>query len=165
MDIAAATQDSSSPEVVQFPFGAHYSDGSIITRADEIPWTPWGMPGTWFKLLDVNDDFGWMVFLLKVDAGTPATMHKHFSAANAFTLEGWWGYEGRVVKAGQFIKEAGGISHAPMVGPEGTVMLAFGFGPVGGLDDDGNLVGAIDIDWMYNAAMANGAADHIVRKV
>jgi 2,4'-dihydroxyacetophenone dioxygenase len=159
-EIAPASVDG-----VHYKYGSHYSDGSIITRADEMPWTPWGMPGTHFKLLDINDDFGWFVFLLKVDPGTVAPMHKHFSAANAFTIEGWWGYEGRIVNAGQFIKEAGGISHAPMVGPEGTVMLAFGSGPIAGVDEDGNVVGVIDIDWMVNAAKANGAGDHLIRKV
>lgn len=147
-----------------YTYGTRYFDGSLITRANDIPWTPWGLPGTHFKLLDVNDDFGWMVFLLKVDPGTPPVMHKHFSAANAFTLAGWWGYEGRIVKAGEYIKEAGGISHSPIVGPEGTTMLAFGCGPVGGLDENGNLAGVIDIDWMYKAAKANGAADHIIRR-
>lgn len=156
--------DTVDPDAVHFPFGSHYPDGSIISRADEIPWTEWGMPGTWFKLLDVNDDFGFFAILLKVDPGTVAPMHRHFSAAFAFTLEGWWGYEGRIVREGQYIKEAGGIDHAPIVGPEGTIMFAWGNGPVGGLDDDGNLVGVIDIDWMYQAAKANDAADHIVRR-
>ncbi|CAN5550900.1 hypothetical protein BH24ACT15_BH24ACT15_01690 [soil metagenome] len=147
-------------------YGTRYQDGSLITRADEIPWTEWGMPGTWFKLLDVNDDFGWFVFLLKVEPGTQAPDHHHYSAAFAFTLEGWWGYEGRIVQSGQFIKEAGGINHAPIVDPEnGTVMLAFGNGPVAGLNPDGSIAGIIDIEWMYNAAAANGAADHIIRRV
>lgn len=157
-------ESATDPDTQDFPFGSVYSDGSIIARADELPWTEWGMPGTWFKLLDVNDDFGFFAILLKVDPGTEVAMHRHFSAAFAFTLEGWWGYEGRVVKAGQYFKEAGGIDHAPVVGPEGTTMLAWSNCPIGGLDDNGELAAVIDIDWMYEAAKANGAADHILRK-
>ena len=38
------------------------------------------------------------------------------------------------------------------------------FGPIGGFDDAGNLAGVLDIDWHYQTAKANGAADHITRK-
>ena len=30
----------------------NYPDGSLIVRTRELPWTPWGMAGTQFKLLD-----------------------------------------------------------------------------------------------------------------
>jgi 2,4'-dihydroxyacetophenone dioxygenase len=43
-------------------------------------------------------------------------------------------------------------------------MLGMMFGPLGGCDDDGNIGGVVDNDWHYNAAKANGAAGHIVRK-
>ena len=38
------------------------------------------------------------------------------------------------------------------------------FGPIGGLDDAGNLLGVLDIDWHYQTAKANGAAAQIQRK-
>ena len=59
--------------------------------------------------------------------------------------------------------EAGGINHQPFTGPNGVTMLAFIFGPIGGFDDDGNLAGMLDIEWHYETAKANGAADHILR--
>ena len=46
----------------------------------------------------------------------------------------------------------------------GCVMLGVMFGPLGGFDDAGNLAGVLDIEWHYQTAKANGAADHITRK-
>jgi hypothetical protein len=43
-------------------------------------------------------------------------------------------------------------------------MLGFAFGPIAGLDENVNVNGVIDVDWMYDAGKANGAADQIVRK-
>ena len=68
-------------------------------------------------------------------------------------------------EASTHLVEAGGITHQPFTGPKGVTMLGFMFGPLGGMDDNGNLAGVLDIDWHYQTAKANGAADHIVRKV
>ena len=46
-----------------------YPDGSLIVRAKSIPWTPWGMPGTQFKLLHCDDAQSLLVILLKVEPG------------------------------------------------------------------------------------------------
>jgi 2,4'-dihydroxyacetophenone dioxygenase len=79
-------------------------------------------------------------------------------------LDGGFGYEHGAVFKGDFMCEAGGITHKPVTGEEGVLMLGVMFGPLGGCDDDGNIVGVVDNDWHYEAAKANGAADHIVRK-
>ena len=141
-----------------------YPDGSLIVRAKELPWTPWGMPGTQFKLLHCDDASSLLVILLKVDPGTVAGVHKHFGAAHAYIVEGGFGYEHGEVFAGDYMVEAGGITHQPFTGPQGLVLLGFMFGPIGGFDDAGNLAGVLDIDWHYQTAKANGAADHITRK-
>lgn len=143
----------------------NYPDGSAIVRTRSLPWTPWGMPGTYFKLLHCDDASGMLVILLKVDPGTVAGLHKHFAAAHAFILEGGFGYEHGEVFEGDYMLEAGGITHQPFTGPKGALMLGVTFGPIGGVDEQGNLLGVLDIDWHYNAAKANGAADHIQRKV
>ena len=143
----------------------NYPDGSLIVRTRELPWTPWGMPGTHFKLLHCDDATGLMVILLKVEAGTVAGVHKHFGAAHAYILEGGFGYEHGEVFEGDYLVEAGGITHQPFTGPTGAVMLGFLFGPLGGFDDNGQLAGVLDIDWHVSAARANGAADHIERRV
>jgi 2,4'-dihydroxyacetophenone dioxygenase len=143
----------------------NYPDGSLIVRAKSLPWTPWGMPGTQFKLLHCDDALSLLVILLKVEPGTEAGVHKHFGAAHAFILEGGFGYEHGEVYAGDYLIEAGGITHQPFTGPNGLILLGFMFGPLGGMDEHGQLAGMLDIDWHYNAAKANGAADHILRKI
>ncbi|MBI3524937.1 MAG: cupin domain-containing protein [Betaproteobacteria bacterium] len=152
------TKQAASPlQSVIFP------DGSCIVRAKELPWTPWGMPGTHFKLLHVDDNFSLAVLLIKVEPNTPANPHKHFGAAHAYLLEGGFGYEHGEVFAGDYLVEAGGISHEPHTGADGAVMLGFLFGPLGGIAPDGSLAGLLDIEWHYQTAKANGAADHIRR--
>lgn len=61
-----------------------------------------------------------------------------------------------------FFKEAGQLSHSPDVGPQGSVMLAFGFGPITFHTEDGSVLGVVDHHLMYERAAAAGAADHIV---
>ena len=140
-----------------------YPDGSLIVRTKEIPRTPWGMPGTHFKLLHCDDASSMLVILLKVEPGTIAGVHKHFGAAHAYILEGGFGYEHGEVFEGDYLIEAGGITHQPFTGPNGLILLGFMFGPIGGFDDAGNLAGVLDIEWHYETAKANGAAGHIVR--
>jgi hypothetical protein len=142
----------------------NYPDGSLIVRSREIPWTPWGMPGTQFKLLHCDDASSLLVILLKVEPGTVAGVHKHFGAAHAYILEGGFGYEHGEVFAGDYMVEAGGITHQPFTGPNGLILLGFMFGPIGGFDEAGNLAGVLDIEWHYQTALANGAAGHIQRK-
>ena len=108
--------------------------------------------------------FSMLVILLKVEPGTVAGVHKHFGAAHAYILEGGFGYEHGEVFAGDYMVEAGGITHQPFTGPKGLILLGFMFGPIGGFDEAGNLAGVLDIEWHYQAALANGAAGHIQRK-
>ena len=142
----------------------NFPDGSTIVRARQLKWTPWGMPGTQFKLLHCDDATGLLVILLKVDPGTVAGVHKHFGAAHAYILQGGFGYDHGEAFEGDYLVEGGGIVHQPFTGSGGVTMLGFMFGPLGGMDEQNNLVGVLDIDWHYNAAKANGAADHILRR-
>lgn len=140
-----------------------FDDGSSIVRTASLAWTRWAMPGTWFKLLHLDDEAPSFTILLKVDAGTEAGLHKHFGAAHAFTLEGEWGYEHGTVRAGDYIREAGGVTHAPFTGPQGTVMFATVKGPLAAVDASGQVVAVVDNDWHFAAAKANGAAGHVRR--
>lgn len=124
-----------------------YPDGSLIVRAKELPWTPWGMPGTRFELLHCDDASSLLVILLKVEPGTVAGVHKHFGAAHAYIVDGGFGYEHGEVFAGDHMVEDGGNAHQSLTGPNGLVLLGFMFGPIGGIDDAGNLAGVLDIEW------------------
>jgi 2,4'-dihydroxyacetophenone dioxygenase len=129
---------------------------------ETIPWTPWAMPGTYFKLLNINEANGRFTFLLKVDPGTVAPIHKHLGEGEAFILEGSFGYGDEVGVAGHYSHESAGSLHIPH-SPDGLVMFAISHGPIAGFAPDGALAGLIDVDWMYETAKQNGAADHITR--
>jgi hypothetical protein len=145
----------------QQPNSLVFPDGSSIVRANKLPWTPWAMPGTAFKLLYVNRAIALTVILLKVDPNSEAAVHKHFGDAHAFILKGGFGYEHGEVFEGDYLVEAGGITHTPHTGADGLLMLGFMFGGIGGFNPDGSLAGVLDCDWHYQTAKANGAADHI----
>jgi hypothetical protein len=129
-----------------------------------IPWTPWAMPKTQFKLLHVNEGTGRYTFLLKAEAGAVAGIHKHLGEAEAFILEGEFGYGAERGKAGWYAYEAGGAIHTPDA-PKGLLLFAVAHGAILGYNPDGSVGGVIDIEWMYEAARKNGAAGHIQRHV
>ena len=125
-----------------------------------IPWTPWAMPGTDFKLLNVDETSGAFTFLLKVDPGIVAPVHKHIGLAEAFLLEGEFGYGDDRGSAGWYTRELGGVIHKPD-SPRGVTMFAVAHGPIVGYNEDGSIAGVVDVEWMYAAAAANGAAGHL----
>lgn len=156
------TVSPSERRTVEHRFGTHHFDGSTSVDPEEMPWLEWAGPGTYYKLLHLDADSGFMVFLLRLDPGIPPAVHKHYGAAMGLVLEGDWGYEDRWFRSGMFFKEAGQLSHSPDVGRSGSVMLAFGNGPITFHAADGSVVGIVDHHLMYERAAAAGAADHIV---
>ncbi|HEX9772125.1 MAG TPA: 2,4'-dihydroxyacetophenone dioxygenase family protein [Steroidobacteraceae bacterium] len=129
-----------------------------------LPWTPWAMPQTHFKLFHVNEGTGSFTFLLKVEPGATAIIHKHLGEAEAYILEGEFGYGAERGKAGWYAYEAGGAIHTPDA-PQGLLLFAIAHGPIMGYNPDGTIAGVIDVEWMYEAARKNGAAGHIKRHV
>ena len=143
----------------------HQRDGSILVRVDQIAWTPWAMPGTWFKLLRVDDDNATMVMLLKVAPNSPAPAHHHLGSAEAFLLEGCFSYDYGTIGTGDYVFEAGGCTHDPTTHEEGAVMFAIVKGGLQGTDNSGKPAGPVlDINWHVELARAHGAADHIRRR-
>ena len=138
-----------------------FPDRSTIVRAGQLPWTPWAMPGTRFKLLYINRAIQLTVVLLDVEPNTEASVHKHFGDAHAYILKGGFGYEHGEVFEGDYMVEAGGITHVPKTGSQGVLMLGMMFGGLGGIGPDGQLAGLLDCDWHYQTAKANGAAAHL----
>ena len=138
-----------------------FADGSLIVRAAKIPWTHWALPGTWFKLLDYDRNHSYVVILLKIEDGAPQTVHKHLGAANAYVLEGGFGYEHGDVYAGDFMVEAGGVTHTPYAHPGGSILLGFMHGVVQGFNADGSIAGVVDVDWYIDAAKKNNAFAHL----
>ena len=150
------------PPPVESAYGKIHFDGSTQADPTDMPWLEWAGPGTYYKLLHLDADSGLSIYLLKVDPGVPPVPHKHHGAAIGWNLAGGWGYSDRWFPANTFFKEAGALAHAPLVGEEGFVMLAFGFGPIVFYDEQGNILTILDQHALYERAEAAGCADHIV---
>jgi 2,4'-dihydroxyacetophenone dioxygenase len=134
---------------------------SGIVRTDTIPWTPWVMAGSQFKLLYVNWSIGMSVAMLKLDPGVQTPNHYHFGDAIAHVLQGDFGYEyGHAYENDVFV-EGGGIAHKPKIGAQGVTTVTIFFGGLGSVNADGKIEGCTSCDEMYELAKANGAADHI----
>jgi 2,4'-dihydroxyacetophenone dioxygenase len=140
-----------------------FPDGASLVRAEHIPWTPWAFEGSAFKLLDINRSAGTFFTLIRFETG-PMDLppHHHFADVHAYVLQGDFGYEYGSINTGDYLLEAGGVNHAPNIGPNGATFLVHFMGPLCGVSADGQPEGeVVDCEWMYRAAKANGAADHL----
>lgn len=126
-----------------------------------LPWTDWVMPGTWFKLLNVNAVTGGFTLLLKVEGDNLAPVHGHLGAVEGIMLEGGFGYGSDRGRAGDYVYEGAGIRHEPDTDKDGFIMFAVVHGPLAGYHDDGAYAAVIDARLMYEMAVANNAAAHI----
>lgn len=139
-----------------------FEDGSLLIRGATLPWTPWAMEGTYFKLLYINRGMNIYAVLLKIDPNVETPDHHHFGEAHAHIIEGSFTYEYGTMYKGDHIVEAGGINHAATIGPEGALLYVMFFSGISGVGPNGEPVGdTVDCEWMYRAALANGAADHL----
>jgi len=130
---------------------------------DTLPWTPWVIEGTEFKLLNVNAQTGGFTMLLRVEPGNLAPIHGHLGAVEGIILGGGFGYDDDRGREGWYVLESGGISHRPDTDDDGMVMFAVMYGPLVGYEDDGGIAGVVDGKTMYQLAEDNNAANHIGR--
>ncbi|QBF31467.1 2,4'-dihydroxyacetophenone dioxygenase family protein [Thalassococcus sp. S3] len=127
---------------------------------DTIPWQPWVMEGTHYKLMTVDVRSGGFTLFLKVDPGTEAPVHGHVGAVEGVILEGGFAYDDDAGSTGNYICEHGGAVHQP-VSPDGCVMFAITHGPLIGYNPDGTIAAVVDAKMMYEMATTAGVADHI----
>lgn len=130
-----------------------------------LPWHDWVMPDTWFKLLNINPVTGGFTMLLKVGPDNLAPVHGHIGAVEGIVLEGGFGYGDDRGRAGDYVREMGGINHIPNTDADGMVMFAVVNGPLVGYNDDGSIAAVLDAKFMYELAAAHGGADHIEKPV
>jgi len=128
--------------------------------SNSLPWKPWVMAGTHFKLLNVDVKTGGFTMLLKVDPDNEAPVHGHLGAVEAYVLEGGFGYEDDRGGVGSYVYEAAGSVHRP-TSPEGTIMFAIIHAPIVGYNDDGSIAAAVDAGAMLELAREHGVADHL----
>ncbi len=125
-----------------------------------LPWAPWAIEGTHFKLLNVDQKTGGFTMLLKVDPDNKAPVHGHPGAVEVYVIEGEFGYDDDRGSAGAYGYEAAGSMHEP-TSPGGTTMFAVAHGPIVGYEDDGSIAGIIDGQSMLALAREHGVADHL----
>jgi 2,4'-dihydroxyacetophenone dioxygenase len=128
---------------------------------NSLAWTPWVMPGTWFKLLNLNPITGGFSMLLKVSADNEAPIHGHIGSVEAYIIEGGFGYGADRGRTGWYIHEAGGINHRPDADIDGVIMFAVAHGPLFGYNPDGSIAGIVDAKAMYALASQAGVAAHL----
>jgi quercetin dioxygenase-like cupin family protein len=140
----------------------NFPDGSSLVRPEQLPWTPWVMEGTEFKLLYINRAHCMFTALIRMPSGLETPDHHHYGEAHAYVLEGDFSYEYGTMYQWDYIVEAGGIAHRPTIGPNGATFFVVFYGGLTGVGADGLPEGEIiDCDAMYRLAAANGAADHL----
>jgi hypothetical protein len=140
-----------------------FSDGSVVVRPDGLPWTPMGLEGVEFKLMNVDWDRHMYIMLQRVRADAAGLEHYHYGVAHAFVVEGDFNYEYGHMVSGAYLYEASDIFHDVAAGPNGVTVMAIVFDGIGRLGADGkpDLEGALDCQAVYNLAKENSAADHI----
>lgn len=127
----------------------------------KLPWADWVMPGTWFKLLNVNPITGGFTMMLRVSPNNEAPVHGHLGSVEGIILEGGFSYGEDHGYTGNYVSEGAGIRHEPNTHAGGMVMFAVVNGPLCGYNDDGTVAGIVDARLMYDLAVKAGAAGHI----
>jgi 2,4'-dihydroxyacetophenone dioxygenase len=123
------------------------NDGGFITRTKLIPWTRLnkpGLEGIQYKILNFDENRGYLVVLNTFDPGSRFAPHKHMGAVEIFMLSGSFFYDNGQVFADDF-------------------MLAIFHGPLQILDDGGNVLVTVGIDEMYALAKESGAVAHLTK--
>lgn len=141
-------------------------DGSKIVRSDLVPWTRLsapGLEGISYKILNFDEDRGYMVLVNTFAPKARFAPHKHLAQVEVFMLEGSFFYDNGKVFANDYMAEAGGVTHAPAT-DEGALMLTILHGPLQILNEEGKVVATVGIDEMYELARANNAVAHLRRK-
>lgn len=149
------------------------SDNSTVTETkrhkpaffnpDSLPWAPWVMEGTEFKLLNVNAQTGGFTMLLRVEANNTAPVHGHLGAVEGYMLSGGFGYGDDRGREGWYVYEGAGIRHIPDTDKDGMVMFAIAYGPLTGYHDNGDVAAVLDGKFMYELAEKHHSVDHIDR--
>jgi quercetin dioxygenase-like cupin family protein len=140
-------------------------DGSSIIRAHQIPWTRLGVPGVPgldYKLLSLDDDRGSATLLMKIEPGIKVDAHKHLAAVEVYVISGSFFYENGQVNEGEYMFEAGGVTHAPAT-DTGLIAIGIIHGPLLIPSPDGGIAAVVDTDVLYECARQNNAASHIKR--
>lgn len=137
-------------------------DGSTIIRTHEVPMTelPGGLKGIHYRILNYDKNRGYIVMYNTFAPGSRFQPHKHLGMVEIHMLSGSFFYENGAVYAGDYMCEAGGVTHAPG-SDEGAEMITVFHGPLQMIGPDGEVEATVGIDEMYALAKANNAVAHL----
>jgi 2,4'-dihydroxyacetophenone dioxygenase len=164
---ARMASDARRVEAIPDDKGGYFKDGSHICRVERLPWTPFLLPGSIFRLLEVDWKHDMYVMMLIVPGGVPVDMHYHIAEASGYIFTGEparaFEYEYGKVFAGEYIGEGEDIEHSAIIGSEDVKQLSIIFGGLtgalpGGGPDLSTYFGCKEV---YELAKADGGTDHI----
>ncbi|MEL7029477.1 MAG: cupin domain-containing protein [Pseudomonadota bacterium] len=137
-------------------------DGSTIIRTPDVPMTalPGGLSGIHYKILNYDKNRGYIVLYNTFAPGSRFQPHKHLGMVEIFMISGSFFYENGAVYPGDYMCEAGGVTHAPGT-DEGAEMITIFHGPLQMIGADGEVEMTVGVDEMYGLAAENNAVAHL----
>ena len=131
------------------------SSQDVLVRSTQLPWIPME-PGTWFKLLRLDEETGIWSALVRMEAGASFGPHQHLGPAEFFVLQGALHYRGGVACEGDYGYEPTGVEHHSTTCHEETLFTFTVYGPMAYLRPDGST------SWVLDAAfIQRHVAEHL----
>ena len=96
----------------------------FLNSADQKPWKPLPIPGTYIKLLSLETERGYAVLLGKLDPGARYPAHVNAGPEDFYILTGDLVIGERKLRAGDFHHADKGSRHADNYSVEGCTLLA-----------------------------------------
>ena len=96
----------------------------FLNSAEQKPWKPLPVPGTYIKLLSLDSERGYAVLLGKLDPGARYPAHVNVGPEDFFILTGDLVIGDRRLGAGDFHHADGGSQHPENYSVEGCTLLA-----------------------------------------
>jgi quercetin dioxygenase-like cupin family protein len=130
-----------------------FAFGSLLTRAESLPWIPVG-PGEWIKPLRVLAGNRGRALLLRLEPGGIVPPHRHTGDVHAFNLEGSRELidNGQIVGPGDYVYEpAGNADTWRVVGDTACTVFIVTRGVMEYLDDRGSVVQRDSADTLRKA--------------
>jgi mannose-6-phosphate isomerase-like protein (cupin superfamily) len=140
----------------------NYLDGKMFLDVDSVPWTPFSIPGNFFKILMIDGERS--TLFMKQTEDAVLNPHRHDTPVELFLLEGSVGYrddatgkEYRINKNG-YMYEPPGTIHSPVT--SGAIGICILNGPITGFNAEGEEV-SVSAQDLYEMAKRNNAVAHL----
>jgi ChrR Cupin-like domain len=119
VDAVAATKPAGSKPLLDALTGLRF-----LNSAEQKPWKPLPIPGTYIKLLSLESERGYAVLLGKLDPGARYPAHVNVGPEDFFVLTGDLVVGDRRLGAGDFHHADAGSQHPENYSVQGCTLLA-----------------------------------------